>query len=266
MNLSDYKKAVQEIHVNSDKIKLRFEKEINEKSKDKRTCNYIFKRPILTCLVLCILIFTFTFMIVLSGGNASNFTITVYASVKNDNLVLSDTPITLSTSSQFNMQGIENDEAGSVKFDLNLICKGDNIEKITYKLSDKIITKENRGEAVAWFAESDSYIIGSGSENIKDERIYESYSYDNKCFLTKMVGNAYSVEYENQNNKNYALVLSLNKNNKGNFTAQDFTITVNILFNDGTSLKRYIFVHPIIGDVTNYKEPHLPKIQMMLKH
>ena len=268
MNIHEYKKAAQEIHVNTDKIKYRFEKTLYRKSKDKNKFNLAnVKKPLLMCIASFILIFIIISANLLTGGNASNFSITVYASDVNNEFILSDTPITLTTSNQFNMQGITNNEIGTINFNLNLKCEGDNIESITYKLSDKIISINNRGGAVAWFAENDSYIISSSSKSIKDESVYESYSYDNKCFVTKMIGNAYSVDYDNQNNKNYALVISLYKNNKGDFIAKDFTITVIISLNNGTSLKRYILVHPIIGDVSNYKTPvDLPKIQMTLKH
>jgi len=268
MNIKEYKEAVQEIHVDTDKIKWRFENTLYKKAKDNNPFNLVtFKKPILMCIVSFIIIFVLISTNLFSGGNASNFSITVYASDVNDELILSDKPITLSTSNELNMLGITNNTTGTVNFGLNLKCKGDNITSITYKLTDKIISRDNRQVAVAWFAENDSYIISSNPENINDESVYESYSYDNKCFFTRMIGNAYSVDYANQNNKHYALAISLFKNKNGDFAAKDFTITAIIKLSDGKSLKRYILVHPLIGDVSNYKGPiDLPKLQMTLKH
>jgi len=266
MNIDEYQKAVKEIHVDTDKIKTRFENELYDKSKDKLNPIF-FRRPVFLCFMSLVLILVLVSTNLLSQGNTSNFSITVYASDKNNEFILSDTPVTLSASTQFNMDGITNGETSVVNFDLNLKCKGENIKKITYQLSDKEITKENMEDAIAWFAENVSYVAGSDLRNRNDKSIYEYYSSGNQCFLTKMIGNAYSVDYENQNDKNYALVISLYKNKKGNFTAKDFTITVNISLNDGKSLEEQIVVHPLVGSISSMNgSQDLPKIQMMLKH
>lgn len=267
MNIDKYKKAMQEIPVNTDKITNGFVNMIYEKSKYRRMFRPMYlRKAVILCLVSFVIVYVISINLFNDGSN-SNYTITVYASEIKKEIILSDTPITLSTSNKFNALGITNNETGSINFDLNLKCEGENIKNITYKLSDKAISIADRHEVVAWFAENTSYDTETNLIPMDDENVYESYSYNNKRSVTKMIGNLYSVDYENQNDKHYALVISLDKDDEGNFIADNFTITVMLTLTDGTTLKKQISVHPIIGDVTNYKTPNdMPKIQMSLKH
>lgn len=276
MNINKYKSAMEEIDIDTHKIRSGFENTLYQKNKDKNISHLaIVKKPLLICIASFLLIAVLISTNLLTDGNSSDFSLTVYASDVNKELDLSDTSVTLSASNQFNMQGITNNETGTVNFDLKLKCEGNNIESITYKLSDEIITKENRGRSVAWFVENDSFLISdslvksdkSPFETYKeDENVYEIYRDDTKYYLTRMVGSAYSVDYENQQNKNYAIAISFQKDNKGDFIAEDFTITVTISLNDGSSLERYIEVKPVIGNILNdYKSDDLSKIQMTLK-
>lgn len=269
MNIEEYKKAMIEVSVDTDKIKSRFEKEINEKVKGKKVNILIlYKRPIFICILSAVLVFTFSNLDRLNGGPVSNYTLTVYASSLDKEFVLSDEPITLSNSNQFNLQAIsnkgENNETGSVNFDLNFKCEGRNIKNITYKLSDKIITRDNRGEAVAWFAENIQYNTVLNLKQDNDKSVYRILSSNQKStyFVTKMIGNFYCVDYENQNDKHYSLEINLSKDDKGKLTAKEFTITVILTLDDGTTLEKHILVTPLIANTLDYG---VSKIEMTLE-
>jgi len=269
MNIEEYKGAMQEVHVNTDKIKLRFENTIDGKTKQEKIIHpYNFNKKILVCVMSFILIFVLVNFIPLTKGDSSKFTITVYASDLNKELFLSKTPITLSTSNQFNIQAITNEgmegETGSINFDLNFKCEGKNIKKITYQLSDKTISRENRDEAVAWFAENDSYGTISNSISSEDVSVYRAYRDDTNhtCYVTKMIGNRYCVDYENQNDKQYALEINLFQNEKGELEAKKFTITVILTLDDGSTLEKHILVRPLIAETSEYD---ISKIAITLK-
>ena len=270
MNIEEYKRAMQEVYVSTDKIKLRFQNTIDEKMKHIKIVHpHNFNKKILVCVMSFILIFVLVNFIPLTKGDISKFTITVYASDLNKELFLSKTPITLSTSNQFNIQAITNEgkdsETGSINFDLNFKCEGKNIRKITYQLSDKTISRENRGEAVAWFAENDdSYGTFPDSTSNEDVSVYRSYrdNTNHTCYVTKMIGNSYSVDYENQNDKQYALEINLFQNEKGELEAKKFTITVILTLDDGSTLEKHILVRPLIADTSEYD---ISKIAITLK-
>ncbi|WP_461207021.1 hypothetical protein [Clostridium sp. DL1XJH146] len=248
--MKEYKRAMQEIHINTDDVRLKFENRIQRKTKREKIFEIIeFKKPIYVYGILLTLIIGLISINLSTDANVSNFTITAYASELNEKLTLSNEPITLSAFNQFNNLNITNDETGIITFDLNLKCEGESIKSITYRLADKNITRDNRNMAVAWFAENDSYNINSTEQYINDKSVYESYKYDNKYFVTKMIGSVYSVEYIDQNDKNYALAINLNKDHKGEYNAEKFTITVLITLDNGTVVEKHIFVKPIIADM-----------------
>ncbi len=271
MNIEEYKRAMQEVNVDKDKIKLRFESSMDEKKKKhlRIVQPNNFNRKIRICVTSLILIFMLINVKSLNNADVANFTITVYASDLNKELLLSKNPVSLSTSNQFNIQAITNEgknsETGSVNFDLNFKCEGKNIRKITYQLSDKTISRENRSEAVAWFAENDdSYGTIPDSTSNEDVSVYRSYrdNTNHTCYVTKMIGNSYSVDYENQNDKQYALEINLFQNEKGELEAKKFTITVILTLDDGSTLEKHILVRPLIADTSEYE---ISKIEITLK-
>lgn len=281
MRLNEYKEALREVIVDTDKIKDRFEKNIQKipNKNGKRKSNFpklFIKRPIVFGLTSLIIIFCVIFIDFMDAGKVSDFSIKVYAADKKSEQLLSDKPVSISLSNDFKMAGFSNDEIGNINFNLNFICEGDNIENITYQLSDQEITVYNKQQEVAWFVENDSYLLGATGENDVDqiidedeminEGIYESFRDDKMCFVTKMIGNKYSVKGTDQNNKHYGLVINLFKDDKDEFTARNFIITVSVTLTDGTVIKKYISVEPYVGDLLNYKTSEdMPKLQMSLK-
>ncbi|MFA9462711.1 MAG: hypothetical protein ACERKN_00305 [Velocimicrobium sp.] len=268
MNIEEYKMAMQNVYVNTDKIVFRFENTVDLQSKrGKKPRAFNFKKVIFACAMTVVLLSVLLNYKPLATRNVSNFTITVYASDLNKELILSDNPITLSTSSQFNIKAISNEgnenSTGSINFDLNFKCDGENIKDITYQLSNQTISRENKEKALAWFAENASYNTNYNSLYKDDKDVYRVYRNDTThiYYVTKMIGNAYTVRYENQDDKNYALELNLFKDDNNNLTAKNFTITVTITLNDGTTLEKHILVRPLIAGTSDYE---VDKLEVLL--
>lgn len=257
MNIDDYKKVMQSYSVDTNRIKSRFAETKEKKSYQasrNRKCFFI-------CVILTALIFLLFNLNIANDKNISNYTLSVYASSREMEKTLSDIPIILTN--EFKMMGITNEgneyEEGTINFDLNFRCKGENIKKITYKLSDKLISCENRYIYEAWFAENAPYDTAADSDKsvyVKAGRVGEKYA-----FVTKMIGSSYTVNYENQNDKNYELEIQLKPDKKGNMTAKEFIITVIITLNDDTEIEKHILVHPLNYSTSGNTHP---KIEMRL--
>lgn len=257
MNIDDYKKAMQSYSVDTNRIKSRFEETKEKKSyQASRNKKCIFVSVILTALIS--LLFNFNKA---NDKNISDYSFSVFASSREMEKTLSDIPIILTN--EFKMMEVSNMgneyAEGSINFDLNFRCMGENISKITYKLSDKLISCENRYKYEAWFAENSPYDITANSDKsvyMRLGKVGEKYS-----FVKKMIGSSYTVNYENQNDKNYELEIQLKPDKEGNMTAKEFIITAVITLNDGMKIEKHILVHPLKYR-TSGNTP--PKIEMRL--
>lgn len=261
MNMEEYKKAMQEVHINTDVVKSRFE-ETKVKNINKSLC---YKKSAFVLAMSVILVVIVPILNSFKTESIPDITLKVYASDLNKERVLSSIPVTLSTLHQPNLQAITNkgerNETGSINYNLSFQCVGENIKNITYKLSDKEITRENRGDVVAWFAENYSHSVRNFNyENEKSN--YRIIQENDNLIVTKMIGSSYTVDYENQNNKQYLLEINLNSDDKGNLTAENFIINVIITMNNGKILEKQILVNPL---EVEQSDNNIYQIEMRLK-
>lgn len=267
MNMEEYKKAMNEISIDTEKVKNRF-----RETKDKNTYKCLnYKKLAFVFIMPIILIFTVSIFSFFNTESIPNITLKVYAADSSEEKSLSRIPVVLNTLHQPNMQSITNkgktDETGSVTYNLSFQCIGENIKSITYKLSDKEITRENRGEAVAWFAESCKYYsyfesIADPENTLHDKSIYLKIREFDNLMVTKMIGSSYTVDYENQNDKQYLLEINLNSDGKGKLVAKNFIINVIITMNSGKTVEKQIFVKPLEVEQSHNE---IYQIEMTLK-
>ena len=134
------------------------------------------------------------------------------------------------------MDGGINNGIGYVNSNIYFKCEGKDIKSITYTCSDQVINKNNRYNAVAYYVENMIIPRNKFNEYSKNNNfIYGSYTPgEDTANITNIIGNSYSVNYENQNNKQYGLVIAATVDNTGCLKIKDATIKIDVHFTDGS--------------------------------
>jgi len=136
-----------------------------------------------------------------------------------------------------------------VNFNINFACKGENIESITFSCNDQAVTINNRLHAAAYFVENitiptdeyQNYRLGTDTNFI-----YGFYGdNENTASVTKLIGNTYTVSYEEQGKNQYGLVVAASVDETGNYQTDKLTIQVDIKMTDGSSLHKEIDMKPL---------------------
>jgi hypothetical protein len=123
-----------------------------------------------------------------------------------------------------------------INYNLYFKCEGENIKTITYTCSDQKINRYNRSTANAYYVENISVPVDDFSKEIKaDNCIYGGYGEgEDLASITKLIGNTYTVDYHNQADKQYGIVLAATVDEKGTYKVYSTKIKVDITLKDGS--------------------------------
>lgn len=219
MNINQYKSSMESIYVK----KLT----INELL-DKKDNTIKLKVKSLTYALLGVLIIFFV-----SQSKKPEIIITAYAAEKE--IQLTDKFIDIKLNSKPIYGQADQDNSCFINFDLYFKCEGQNIESISYTCSDQIISMDNYESAKAYYVEN--LIIPASEYKYYINANNFIYGYhmpgDNSANITKLIGETYSVNYEDQNNQ-YNLIIAGVVDNAGIFHINDTTIKIAVKLIDGT--------------------------------
>jgi hypothetical protein len=172
-------------------------------------------------------------------------TITAYAA--ENEVMLSNKFAEFDLSAQPLDGGLYDDKNAYMNYNIYFKCEGENIKSITYTCTDKAVTLNNRRSASAYYVQNMTMTVDEYKENNQYEDLIYSY-YTTKLNLARIVrliGNSYSVPYENQSDIQYGLILAATYekvNNYYNYYINDTIIKVDILFNDGSEQHKKILI------------------------
>ena len=226
MNISQYNEAMDEIQ--ADEIGM--EELIKRKNKIMRKKRQV--KFVAFCAVLCILVFSIRPFIGILGDDTEIY-IKVYAA---ENEVQLDKDFISFNLNASGTNGGDDLDHCYMNYNLNFNCEGDNIDTITYTCNEKKITKMNRLHASAYYVENLVTPSNELSAQMKDNNFLYSYiiEIDSTAHITKLIGSSYTVTYDEQNNKQYGLIVGGNLDQDGNYQFDDTIIKVDIKLKDGT--------------------------------
>lgn len=244
MKLSEYKEAMEEIKFDSTNL--------GESFQNKRKSQMIIKRKkaaaalaMAAVLIVCML-FTQDFKDVEPA-----ISVTVYAAEKEGVQLTKDfVDIKMNANMNYGEYSVDSDGKAvnpEVNYNIYVKCEGQDIESITYSTTDKEITRNNLGSTSAYYVENLTMPVGEYKKTNwqKDETFLSGFYgvYENEASVTKLIGNSYTVTYENQMNKQYGLVVNSTVDEESKFHFEDFSIKVNITLKDGSSFQKELIVH-----------------------
>jgi hypothetical protein len=244
MNIWEYKNAMNQIVVDTANIQASFE---NKRKKEKSNG---IKNIVPSFAILAILLVVF---IAVQGIPATepNIIMTVYAA-ENSKVQLTKEFVTIKTTADLFLGSSTLDSKGNhldskVNYNINFLCEGQNIRVITYSCSDKKITRADISSATAYYVENitmplEEYRRYKANE---DEQFLVGFYGESQsdAHVTRLIGEAYTVSYENQATKPYGLVVAAEVDANENYHFNDFTIHVKIELKDGSIIKKKLLVH-----------------------
>jgi hypothetical protein len=243
MNMNQYKESMTEIKVK----KIKTEELINKNAKTIRVKKLRFIKfiPIFFGILLSIYFIDI-------NRKSPEITINAYAAEKeitltNDFIKFDLNAMPLIGGSTLDKQGNKYDSF--VNYNINFICKGENIKNITYNCTDQIITLDNRLKADAYYVENISMPVEEYTKinwHHDDDFIFGYYGQgENTAKVTKLIGNSYTVPYVNQANKQYGLVMAATTDEDGNYHVNEITIKLEIEMSDGSIQSKKILIKPL---------------------
>jgi hypothetical protein len=192
-------------------------------------------------LLICLLVFNLIYFPSFSG-HTSSITIKVYAA--EDEIQLTNDFISFNLNAN-QIDGGNDSSHCFINYNINFKCEGENIKTITYTCSDQNVNVNNRLSATAYFVENISVPADEYSMYIGDDNFIFGYKAEevDVAVITKLIGNSYSVNYDNQNNKLYGLVLAGTVDNNGKYQLNNTIIKVDITLKDGSEQHKRIVIN-----------------------
>lgn len=241
MNMDQYKKSMSEIKVKN----MKTEDLLKKNSSKTRKLRVVKLIPILFSVIFAVILMDVY-------RDTPDISINVYAAEKEitltkDFIDLQLTANPLIGSSTIDSKGNKYDSF--VNYNINFACKGENIETITFTCNDQTVTMNNRLRADAYFVENiniptdeyNNYKLGTDADFI-----YGFYGEnEDTASVTKLIGNTYTVAYEEQGKSQYGLVIAASVDETGNYQTDKLTIQVDIKMTDGSSLHKDIVMKPL---------------------
>ena len=233
MDINQYNNSMDEISVK----KYEMEELLNKRNKARKKEDK--RRYVLAFILIGILLIN-----ILPGSNPK-ITITAYAA--EDEVLLSKKFVEFDLKAQLSDGGLYDDNNAYMNYNIYFKCEGQNIKSITYTCSDKEVNLNNRKSASAYYVENMTMTVDEYKKNNQYEDIIYSYYVleMDMARIVRLVGNSYSVAYEDQSNIQYGLILAATyekTNNYYNYHINDTIIKVDILFHDGSVQHRKILI------------------------
>jgi hypothetical protein len=246
MNLDDYREAMKEIPVVTEleeklyeRIKIR--DKINNKNKMKRAIP-----AFATVFVLLISFFIW---------NSNPFvipTITMKVYAAEQGIVnLSKDFVTIASLAQPFYGGYAVGPDGSISdanitYNIHLLVEGEGVDSITYSCSEEEITRDNRSGAKAYYVENITLPVEEYKNSAKDrgEDFICGFYGEGEATATiiRMIGSSYTVDYNDQENINYGLVVAATIEKEREFHCEDLQLTASINMTDGSVITKKLLV------------------------
>lgn len=241
MGLSQYKNAMNEVKMDEKQDDVNIFIELNKKRlKIKR--RHI--RQQFAALSLMIIISASFILLNNSGNDNIEFWINSEAAEPNK---ITENGVELAMSSQWNQFAYTDSEL-VISYDFSIRCHGDEIKSITYLLSEEIITRENRHNHHAWFAENRVLFNGNLTKKNEDDLVYEKIKDDEKSYEKRMIGEKIIVDYALQDS-NVSIEVAYSNDGYGKYKSQPFELKVQIELDNGVIEEKVLILEPTVIDV-----------------
>lgn len=234
MNIGQYKASIDEIPVRKFEVgELK-----NNYIRINHTRKIIRHRLIPAFLILCLAICCI-FLFPGLPNQDSDISITAYAAEQE--AILSKDYIRFNLAANLMDGGTSIDDEGNnynsyVNFNLNFLCEGKDLETLTYTCSEKNITRSNRSSASAYYVENLTVPLKEfGTQMKNNDSLYGYYGEgETTARITKLIGNSYSVTYDDQKKLPYGLVIAADVDENNNYRIKDIIIKLDITMKDGS--------------------------------
>lgn len=216
--------------------------------------NRTMKRKLIPSTVLLTLVVVACIVHSNISASSSNIVVMVYAA-EQEKTLLTEELISINPNAQAYVGSISTDTQGNdyvekMDYNINFICEGDNIEEITYICADKEITRDTVKSVPAYYVENMKLPV----EEYKQLKLYQDDTFlfgfyapgEELANLTKLIGTSYTVPYEEQNSKEYGLIVNASDDQKDYNRFDDLIITMKIKMKNGTY--QYKQIKLILGD------------------
>lgn len=244
MNMDQYKKSMSEIKVN----KFTPEELIKKKNLKVKKFRFVKLIPVLCGIIFAVSLLDF-------NRKSPDISINVYAAEKettltNDFINFDLNAIPLIGSSNLDEQGKMYNSF--VNYNINFICEGENIESITYTCTDQAVTRGNKWKADAYYVEN--LTIPAEEYENHNWKSYDGFisgyrfGDEANAVVTKLIGNSYTVTYQNQTEKQYGLVMAATTDEEGNYLVKALTVKIDITMTDGSLVHKEILIKPSDDD------------------
>jgi len=235
MNISQYKKSMDEINVKKYKAE-----DLIDKNKIKlRPGKWRIYAPayIIIGILFCNLILFHNM-----PGHSSNVIITAYAAEKEIQLTNDFVDFNIDIAPVNG--GTSNGKDGYLNSNIYFKCEGQDIKSITYTCSDQMADRSNWDTAPAYYVENMIIPIEEYSSRLQDDDcIYGYYAPgEGTANITKIIGNSYTVTYEEQNNKQYGLIIAASIDDANHYHINDTLIKIDIHFNNGSTQHKKLII------------------------
>jgi hypothetical protein len=233
-----------EIFVDTAKIQASLQNKLNKEERNG------MKKVVPSFAILAVLMVVFIF---LQGIPATEpiILMTVYAA-ENSEVQLTKEFTNIKTTADLFVGSSALDTQGNhfdskVNYNINFICEGQDIIAITYACSDTKVTRADISSAAAYYVENITMPVEEYRKyKMNEDEQFLSGFYgegEKEAHVTRLIGEAYTVPYENQMSKQYGLVVAAEVDAEENYHFDDFAIHVEIELKDGSIIKKILLVH-----------------------
>ncbi len=236
MSISQYKNSMDEI-----KIRIFTAEELMTKN-SKWAKKTRIKKLSLAYALIALLFINLLLHVTLSGHNTV-ITVTAYAAENEMELSRDFVDFELNA---LPLDGGSSEIDCYINYNINFRCEGQDIKSITYTCSDQEVTRDNRASAAAYYVEN-MIIPLDDFDDIKhsNDTLYGYYTPgENTANVTRLIGNTYSVNYEDQNSIQYGLIIAARDDDAYHYSIEETIIKLDIHFNNGSVQHRRIIIKP----------------------
>ena len=234
MSINQYKNSMDEIYARI----YTFEELLTRNNKKNRTAR--IKKFSLAYVIIALL---FINILLREPLFSPNTTITITAYAAENEIELSGDFVNFDLSAQ-PVDGGSDSTYSYINYNINFRCEGSDIKSITYTCSDQEVTRSNRTSASAYYVENMIIPLKDFDNILRDNRsLYGYYAPgEDTANVTRLIGNSYSVNYEDQNNIQYGLIIAATDDHAHHYSIEETVIKLTIHFNNGSVQHRKIII------------------------
>ncbi len=243
MNMDNYKEAMKEIPISADEIEAKLYERIKTEKKIKNKLNVRGTMPVFALasviLLICILWYR-------ASLDSPAITVKVLAA-EQEAIPLSKEFITIDKQVAPFYGGYSGDDQNAnVTYHIHFICEGEGIDTITYILSEKEVTRDNRAAAPAYYVENITLPVEEyrNMQLSKEENFISGFYGEGEedATIIKMIGSSYTVKDEEQEEIAYGLVVAASVDEEENFRCEDLVIRIKIGMEDGSTVNKQLLL------------------------